>query len=150
MVGERLQTTARYTEDPCNIFGKNVAAKLRSLSKETRLYTEKLINDLLFEAEMGNINKNTRIVTSPDVSKNVDFDQLSPRLNPINNGQNQYQFPRPLTYPREPVLHEMQPRSHIYQPHSGSIVTQVSPENQEENDIDIAAFFGNYRPNNGI
>ncbi|KAJ8971541.1 hypothetical protein NQ317_014973 [Molorchus minor] len=56
LVGERLRAN---DNDQCTIFGKNVAAKLRGLAKETRLYTEKLINDLLFEAEIGNVTNQT-------------------------------------------------------------------------------------------
>lgn len=66
MVGDRLR--ASNTDDACNIFGKNVAAKLRTLPKETRLYTEKIINDLLFNAEMGNVNKDTRIITATNTT----------------------------------------------------------------------------------
>ncbi|KAG8308688.1 hypothetical protein J6590_103949 [Homalodisca vitripennis] len=35
------------------MFGKNVAAKLRSLPQEQRIYAEKEINDALFDAEVG-------------------------------------------------------------------------------------------------
>ncbi|GLV46160.1 hypothetical protein CBL_02876 [Carabus blaptoides fortunei] len=63
MVGERLRNNGTDNDDAFNIFGKHVAAKLRTLPKQTKLYTEKLINDLLFEAEMGHIDRNTKIVT---------------------------------------------------------------------------------------
>ncbi|XP_031335792.1 uncharacterized protein LOC116165467 [Photinus pyralis] len=63
VVSERLRAGPKI-DDNFSIFGANVAAKLRSLPTETRLYSEKLINDVLFEAEMGNINRTTKIVTS--------------------------------------------------------------------------------------
>lgn len=67
MGDERLMrnntTSNNIDEDAFTIFGKHIAVKLRTLPKLTKLYTEKLINDLLFEAEMGNVNKNTKIVT---------------------------------------------------------------------------------------
>lgn len=65
---ERLRSSFNK-DDQFAIFGKNVAAKLKVLPKETRLYTEKLINDLLFQAEMGNITKNTRIISLADDSR---------------------------------------------------------------------------------
>ncbi|KAG8305657.1 hypothetical protein J6590_065577 [Homalodisca vitripennis] len=40
-------------EDRFDMFGKNVAAKLRSLPQEQRIYAEKEINDALFDAEVG-------------------------------------------------------------------------------------------------
>lgn len=42
-------------EDRFDIFGKNVAVKLRDLPKDQRLIAEKIINDTLFQAEMGNL-----------------------------------------------------------------------------------------------
>lgn len=52
-VGEKLSTP----EDEFTIIGKNVAAKLRRMPRETKIYTEKLINDLLFQAELGKIDQ---------------------------------------------------------------------------------------------
>lgn len=71
MLGERLRNNTGNNDDVFNIFGKHVAAKLRTLPKQTKLYTEKLINDLLFEAEMGNVDKNTKIVTLANKPTNV-------------------------------------------------------------------------------
>lgn len=56
-VGEKLSTP----EDEFNIIGKNIAVKLRRMPKETKIYTEKLINDLLFQAELGQIDEYTII-----------------------------------------------------------------------------------------
>lgn len=42
-------------EDRFDIFGKSVALKLRDLEDEQRIIAEKIINDTLFEAEMGNL-----------------------------------------------------------------------------------------------
>lgn len=158
MVGDRLRANASSNDDPCNIFGKNVAAKLRTLPKETRLYTEKLINELLFDAEMGNINKNTRIVTYSERSRNQNNEnfQLSTTNNTGVNQPNQYHnyvqqndylqlSNSTLAYPHEPQLEELQPRSHIYQLHSGTIAAQVSSEPQLKN---ASSFFQSYQPNN--
>ncbi|CAH2096532.1 unnamed protein product [Euphydryas editha] len=50
--------TTRYKrssieEDRFDAFGKNIAMKLRDLPKQQRLIAEKIINDTLFQAEMG-------------------------------------------------------------------------------------------------
>lgn len=47
-------------EDRYSVIGKNIAFKLRNLPNEAMLVTEKIINDVLFEAQMGNITKHTR------------------------------------------------------------------------------------------
>lgn len=45
----------------CTI-GINIANKLRELPKETSMIAEKMINDILFEALMGNISRHTKFV----------------------------------------------------------------------------------------
>lgn len=48
-------------DDEFSLIGKTIAAKLRRLPKETRIYTEKIINDILFHAELGKITEHTKI-----------------------------------------------------------------------------------------
>lgn len=43
-------------EDAADIFGKNVAFKLRVMSSMQRLHAEKLINDILFAGQIGSLN----------------------------------------------------------------------------------------------
>lgn len=43
------------TEDRYDIIGKGFAVRLRELEKGQRIMAEKIINDVLFEAEMGNL-----------------------------------------------------------------------------------------------
>lgn len=40
-------------DDEFDVFGRNVAAKLRKLAVQHRIYAEKKINDALFDAEMA-------------------------------------------------------------------------------------------------
>lgn len=66
-------------EDQYSVIGKNIAFKLRELPNETRLVTEKIINDILFEAQMGNITRHTRF-NLQDTRTNV---QLFPTSTPV-------------------------------------------------------------------
>lgn len=66
-------------EDQYSVIGKNIAFKLRELPNETRLVTEKIINDILFEAQMGNITRHTRF-SLQDTRTNV---QLFPTSTPV-------------------------------------------------------------------
>lgn len=83
--------------DQFQIFGNNVAAKLKGLPKETRLYTEKLINDVLFEAEMGNISKYSNFFTESSICSlsipyyylHVPYGQHLPHLLPTYSSQTQ-------------------------------------------------------------
>lgn len=79
-------------DDEFTIVGKNVAAKLRKLSRETKIYTEKLINDILFQAELGKITEHTKIITeniqpTPTCST-FGYDQQNSHCN-----ENVYHFP---------------------------------------------------------
>ena len=40
-------------DDRCDLLGKPIAVKLRGLEKRQHLLAEKLINDVLFDGEMG-------------------------------------------------------------------------------------------------
>ncbi|EEZ99902.1 uncharacterized protein LOC655346 [Tribolium castaneum] len=53
----------RLEEDEFDLLGKIYASKLRKLEKAQRIYAEKIINDALFEAELGNLNRQWRLVT---------------------------------------------------------------------------------------
>lgn len=61
MSNEVLQSVKEHFKRPIlkddrfDVFGKNVAMKLRDLQREQRLIAEKIINDTLFQAEMGRL-----------------------------------------------------------------------------------------------
>ncbi|CAH1978382.1 unnamed protein product [Acanthoscelides obtectus] len=70
-----VATRLHHPADEFDLMGKSIAIKLRRLPREVRLYSEKLINDILFQAELGKVNEHTRITSEPN--------QLQPT--PINN-----------------------------------------------------------------
>ncbi|XP_055626594.1 uncharacterized protein LOC129768757 [Toxorhynchites rutilus septentrionalis] len=49
-------------EDRFDVFGKHLAMKLRDLSKQQRIIAEKLISEVLFEAEMDSLTVTHRVV----------------------------------------------------------------------------------------
>jgi len=66
---ELLETVNNKLQDEKNdefdVIGQNVAHKLRNLPREVKIISEKFINDILFESEMGNINKYTKMLLQP-------------------------------------------------------------------------------------
>jgi hypothetical protein len=50
-IGEKIADLKR--DDQFEVFGRNVAAKLRALPPRHRIFAEKKINDVLFDAEMA-------------------------------------------------------------------------------------------------
>lgn len=47
-------TTTKKTKDQFDAFGQYIAEKLRQLDSETCIHVKKTINDVIFEAELGN------------------------------------------------------------------------------------------------
>lgn len=74
----------RVADDRFDIYGKNVAMKLRDLSSEQRRMAEKFMNDVLFEAEGGNLTMFHKFAYQPP-------SHHSPvSINPPNNFQTMY------------------------------------------------------------
>ena len=61
-MNDRLQDLGK--EDMFEKTGKNVASKLRILAKEQRIMAEKLINDVLYEAQLGRLTRNSRLIVN--------------------------------------------------------------------------------------
>lgn len=55
--------SAPSNEDDHDIFGKNVACKLRKMSATQRIYAEKIINDVLFSGQVDTLNATSTVVT---------------------------------------------------------------------------------------
>ncbi|XP_076057232.1 uncharacterized protein LOC143034769 [Oratosquilla oratoria] len=55
LIGEHFKSSR--PEDYFDIMGKNFATTLRHVAKDQRLYAVKLMNDVLFEAQLGNLNR---------------------------------------------------------------------------------------------
>lgn len=55
-MNNHFKRPASAPEDRYDLLGRSIAMKLRSLDKRQRLIAEKIINDTLFDAEMGNLN----------------------------------------------------------------------------------------------
>lgn len=49
-------------EDAFDVFGKHIAFKLRSLTERQNMFAQKLINDVIFEAQMETLTKDFKII----------------------------------------------------------------------------------------
>ncbi|XP_044750072.1 uncharacterized protein LOC123310586 [Coccinella septempunctata] len=84
------QQLSSAEEDKFETSAKNFANKLRSLSPQTAIVTEKLLSDVLFEAQMGNVGRHTKVVlqnTQPQHTETVQYQQLGAMS---NNAQQYY------------------------------------------------------------
>ncbi|KAJ3654791.1 hypothetical protein Zmor_013954 [Zophobas morio] len=67
-------TEQRIDEDEFDLLGRLYANKLRKLERAQRIYAEKIINDALFEAQLGSLNRHCRLVTAE--SRNYDRESI--------------------------------------------------------------------------
>lgn len=84
-------------EDEFDVFGKNVAIKLRTMTKEQKILAEKLINDIIFYGQMEQLSLDTQIeLQSELISTNTITERLYNTNNAMtmNEPQYQHQFPR--------------------------------------------------------
>lgn len=59
LVKDRLETPKH--DDEFDAIGRNVAAKLRKLPNKTRIVAEKLLNDVLYQAEMDVLTVDSKV-----------------------------------------------------------------------------------------
>lgn len=57
LISQRLS----QKDDEFDIFGKNVAIKLRTMTKEQKILSEKLINDVIFYGQMQQLSVNSEV-----------------------------------------------------------------------------------------
>lgn len=57
LISQRLS----QKDDEFDIFGKNVAIKLRIMTKEQKMLSEKLINDVIFYGQMQRLSVNSEV-----------------------------------------------------------------------------------------
>ncbi|KAL1516305.1 hypothetical protein ABEB36_000224 [Hypothenemus hampei] len=64
LVGKRIESlnSQNQANDPFDVFGTHVANKLRSINKAQNMFAQKLINDVLFDAEMEALNRNFKVI----------------------------------------------------------------------------------------
>ncbi|XP_014471709.1 PREDICTED: uncharacterized protein LOC106742878 [Dinoponera quadriceps] len=61
---DQLRVTSHNScagEDEYDAIGRNVAAKLRHMRIDQRIIAEKLVNDILFEAQLGNLSRDSNL-----------------------------------------------------------------------------------------
>lgn len=72
-------------EDEFDVVGKNVANKLRKLSTDMATITEKFIMDILFEAQLGNINRHSKLNISQTVQQQPSIFTTRPVQNNVQD-----------------------------------------------------------------
>lgn len=75
MTKAEKQLESINADDSFDRYGKHIADRLRQVSPQQIKFVQKLIGDVLFEAEMESLNKNFRIV---DVGENKEIHFRSP------------------------------------------------------------------------
>ncbi len=100
--------------DSCDVYGEHVSMKLRSYTERTRSIVQHLVNNILFEADMGKFNDVATLNHFPSVRSNTFLENRNSSISPApassncSNANSQYS-PRactPHTRPATPCGHE--------------------------------------------
>jgi len=62
LVAKKLQSSS---EGKFSAYAKYIAQVLETLPKEMAMYCQKVINETIFEAQMGSLNRTSRVITKP-------------------------------------------------------------------------------------
>lgn len=166
-VKDHFKRPASAIEDRYDLLGRSIAIKLRTLDKRQRLIAEKMINDTLFDAEMGNLNiesiQNRRSLTfvsspAPSLSRTPSpspsliqqyntqpsthtasvIPQTQPYVAPIQQYNSQQQTHTISNAPQsQPCVSPIQPYNTPHQPTSPALLNQPSSPLQEELDTNL-------------
>lgn len=60
-----VATKLQSSEGKFSAYGKHVAQELESLPNEMAMFCRRVINEAIFEAQMGTLNRTSRVVTDP-------------------------------------------------------------------------------------
>lgn len=58
IVADTLQNQGKYTA-----YGKHVAEELQELPTKMAIYCKRMINEAIFQAQLGNLTENSKIIT---------------------------------------------------------------------------------------
>ncbi|CAH1372759.1 unnamed protein product, partial [Tenebrio molitor] len=84
IIGEKLQKE-ETKGDEFDAVGINVSCKLRRLPGEMKIFAEKLINDVLFYAELGRLSEDTAIMINPRLCPSGPPGSVVPHSNSTHN-----------------------------------------------------------------
>jgi hypothetical protein len=60
LIAKKLQSS---NEGKFSAYAKYIAQKLETLPKEIAIYCQGVINEAIFEAQMGSLNRTSRVIT---------------------------------------------------------------------------------------
>lgn len=109
-------------EDEFDVIGKNIAYKLRKLSKETAVVTEKLLMDVLFEAHVGNINRQSKVTISQGTAEPSVVHPTMPSYTNLQPWHTSSAPPPVLTYAPSQPMHAS---SELELNHDDSVTTRT-------------------------
>ncbi|XP_066976301.1 uncharacterized protein [Macrobrachium rosenbergii] len=116
LVGRRLESL--QADDAFTLFGMHVANKLRGVAKSQNAIAQKLISDVLFEAELGTLTRNFKIVDITS-QRQDNFGFVNERNWCQQNMPQQFRMPHtlPSTVAQyHSILQQPQPVEHNYVP----------------------------------
>ncbi|KAG8318594.1 hypothetical protein J6590_001715, partial [Homalodisca vitripennis] len=144
LVGKKLESL--QAEDAFQVFGKHVANKLRDVSTSQNAIAQKLISDVLFEAELGTLTRNFQIVNMA-IQRQDDYNLTNltnwhqqnmpqhlrmPNTHSSHVGQyHSFSQPMPCNYVPEQLTHPQEYETIGQTPTVSRIIPQEGEQNQQ-------------------
>ncbi|KAG5896356.1 hypothetical protein JTB14_005834 [Gonioctena quinquepunctata] len=69
---QNITTKLDEKEDEFDVTGKHIANKLRNVSRDQMIYAEKIIMDVLFQAQLGTLNRDSQLQVNQERSPQQD------------------------------------------------------------------------------
>ena len=116
LVGTKLESL--QAEDAFQVFGKHVANKLRDVPSSQNAIAQKLISDVLFEAELGTLTRNFQVIDMT-IQRQDDFGSVNGRNWRQQNMPQQLRMPHTLSSQAgqyHSFSQQSQPMPHNYVP----------------------------------
>lgn len=105
VIGKQLTESISKPNNKFDLIGKTWANKLSEINKEQIIHAEKLIDDVLFEAQLGNLNRHCTLSIRPN---QPNFDTTAPLHSSTGYlAQPQRPFRQPFSFQEYP--HFVQP-----------------------------------------
>lgn len=145
VVGKTLESLKQ--EDAFEVFGKHVAHKLRGVASSQNIIAQKLISEILFEAELGALNRQFKIIDMTSQGRK-DFQLVNEKQCQENMAQQfrmpytsyapvtQYQsFSQPALPVPQPSVPQASPHSVRYETRAQNLsVSQIQAREGNENE----------------
>lgn len=85
---QKITTQLDEKEDEFDVTGKHIGNKLRNVTRDQMIFAERIIMDVLYEAQLGTLNRSSKLQVNQEIPAQQDNNTLSSGyVYTLNNNQ---------------------------------------------------------------